>query len=127
MAAILVDSDVLIEHLRGRDPVASEFRQLFSAGHAVFYSPVSKAEIYAGLRKGEEPVTADLFRIMHSILIDDTVGEKAGNYLRRFHASHALQLGDALQAACALVFELRLWTLNRKHYPMKDIHFYRAG
>lgn len=38
--------------------------------------------------------------------------------------SHGLERGDALQAACSRVFGLRLWTLNRKHYPMDDIGFF---
>lgn len=121
---LLVDSDVLIEHLRGRDPVSNQLESVFGNDIAVFCSPVSKAEIGAGVRKGEEGVTASLFRLMHPILIDDRVGEKAGEYLRQYGKSHGLELGDALQAACARVFELRFWTLNRKHYPMNDIEFW---
>ncbi len=121
---VLVDTDVLIEHLRTRRPVADKFRQLFTRDFSVFYSPVSRAEIYAGMRRGEEEPTANLFRIMESVVIDGRVGEKAGEYMRRYRASHSVELGDALQAACAFVFDLTLWTLNRKHYPMTEIRFF---
>jgi len=126
MIRVLVDTDVLIEHLRGRPPVAGQYRALFGRGVTVFYSPVAKAEFYAGIRKGEEDVTGTLFRIMELVLIDDKVGEKAGEYMRKYRASHNVQLGDALQAACAFAFQVPLWTLNRKHYPMKDIELYGA-
>jgi len=49
---------------------------------------------------------------------------KAGDYLRQFHRSHSLELGDALIAATASIHLLRLWTRNRKHYPMKDIQLF---
>ena len=39
--------------------------------------------------------------------------------------SHSVELGDALIAACASSTDLKLWTLNKKHYPMKDIAFYK--
>jgi predicted nucleic acid-binding protein len=38
--------------------------------------------------------------------------------------SHAVELADALIAAAASVTGLRLWTLNRRHYPMPDVRFY---
>jgi hypothetical protein len=49
---------------------------------------------------------------------------KAGQYLKSYAKSHGVQLGDALIAACGSVENLQLWTLNRKHYPMKDVEFF---
>jgi predicted nucleic acid-binding protein len=51
----------------------------------------------------------------------DNIGRRAGDYLRQFHCSHGLALGDALIAAAAAVHGCALWTRNRKHYPMEDI------
>ena len=51
----------------------------------------------------------------------DDIGRRAGGYLRQFHRSHGLDIGDALIAATAAVHGCALWTCNRKHYPMKDI------
>lgn len=124
MTKVLVDTDVLIEPLRGNQLIIGKFKEVFTKGLTVFYSPVSKAEIYAGIRRGEEEVTANLFRIMEPVVIDDNVGEKAGEYMKRYRASNNVQLGDALQAACAFVFGIPLWTRNKKHYPMKDIVFF---
>lgn len=121
---LLVDTDVLIEHLRGRDPAAAKFEALVTTEVSIFYSPVSKAEIYAGMRKGEEEKTANLFRLLQPVMIEDKVSEKAGRYLNQYQQSHGLELGDALQAACAFVFAVQLWTLDKKHYPMTDIEFF---
>jgi predicted nucleic acid-binding protein len=53
-----------------------------------------------------------------------SVGRRAGEYLRRYRKSHAVELGDALIAAGAVASGGRLWTRNRKHYPMPELTFY---
>lgn len=34
--------------------------------------------------------------------------------------SHNVTLADALVAACSRVNNLKLWTMNKKHYPMLE-------
>ncbi|MCY7410161.1 MAG: hypothetical protein LH473_07800 [Chitinophagales bacterium] len=41
-----------------------------------------------------------------------------GEYLKKFQNSHGVQLGDTLIGAASEVYDLKLWTLNKKHYPM---------
>jgi hypothetical protein len=45
-------------------------------------------------------------------------------YIARYSRSHGVEIADALVAAAAATTGLRLWTLNRKHYPMPDVRFY---
>jgi hypothetical protein len=56
--------------------------------------------------------------------IDQAVGQQAGEYLAQYARSHNLELGDALIAATASLQPARLWTRNRKHYPMPELEFY---
>jgi predicted nucleic acid-binding protein len=51
-------------------------------------------------------------------------GRQAGDYLKRYRKSHAVELGDALIAAGAVLNNAALWTRNRKHYPMKELAFF---
>ena len=85
---------------------------------------VAWAEIYAGMRSGEETVTEAFFRLRGEVYIDSETGRRAGGYLARYARSHGLQLADALVAAAASTSGLRLWTLNRRDYPMADLEFY---
>ena len=90
----------------------------------VFYTPVTTAELWKGMRPGEEERVELVLGAMTCIPLNDEVGRVAGHYLRHFARSHDLQLPDALIAATATVHAHTLWTRNRKHYPMKDIvHF----
>src|SRR4030066_408253 len=74
------------------------------------------------MRKGEEEVISNLFLILDSLFINEGIGKKAGEYLSRYSKSHSLEIADALTAATAFHFRLPLWTLNSKHFPMKDIN-----
>lgn len=126
MRSILLDTDIIIEILRKNITIAEEVKGLYRTGKLICFSPVTKAEVYHGIRPKEEIDTSHLFSRMTCLLIDDVIGEKAGKYLKNYHKSHNLQLGDALIAATANANKAFLFTLNHKHYPMKDIQFYKA-
>ena len=59
--------------------------------------------------------------ILTSVDVDLAIADGAGEYLRKFHKSHALSIGDAVIAATAKEMGVKLVTRNIKHYPMKDI------
>ncbi len=127
LAEILLDTDVIIAWLRGLSPFAELIPELLSKANPLVWTPVSAAEIYAGVRRGEERRIEHLFLILETVPLTAEIGKKAGNYLHAYSKSHGVELGDALIAAAAQVHGLYLWTLNKKHYPMKDLEFYRAA
>jgi predicted nucleic acid-binding protein len=126
VAKIILDSDVIIEWLRGHDPFVQAITKLLEEHAELFWTPISVAEVYSGVRKSEEAQTANLFVLLESVNISAATGKKAGEYLRRYSKSHAVEIADAFVAACAFVEKASLWTLNRKHYPMKDVSFFSA-
>lgn len=121
MDSYLIDTDVIIDHLRGKKLASDFLKKLKAEGCTIFYSVITKAEIYSGVRSEEEEIVADLLKSLTEISIDGEIAEAAGRYKSRFHASHSLLLPDALIAACAKKVSARLITLNIKHFPMKDI------
>jgi len=122
---ILIDSDVIIEVLRGRDTeILEKWTGLANSSHAVLCSPVSVAEIWHGARPREHTAIAKLFGALSCVPIDAPTGQRAGVYLREYHKSHGVELGDALIAAAAAQHRAALWTRNRKHYPMHGRSFY---
>ena len=114
---MILDSDVLIEILRSNPRTSRWVAAQASTGETLRYSPVSRAEIGAGMRGGEEEGIAALFAGLDAVTIDSTTGELAGERLRRYRRSHALELGDALIGASAQQHGERLATFNRRHYP----------
>ena len=122
---VLVDSDILIEVSRGRDQhILSRWKELSDSNDPVLYSPVTAAELWAGALPHEHDALTNLFRTLNCAPIDSETGRQAGDYLRHYRKSHSVELGDALIAASAMLNRAKLWTRNRKHYPMKGLSFY---
>ena len=127
MSGMLVDSDVIIEVLRQQNrEILQSWIELADSPEAVICSPISVAEVFHGMRDREKNIIERLFSGMLCFPIDQQIGRRAGDYLRLFHQSHSLALGDALIAATASTFDLVLWTRNRRRFPMKDLHFFAS-
>ena len=124
VAGILLDSDVIIDVLRGRPRVVSDLHAIETSGTPLYCTAIAIAEIFAGIRPGEEAVTEAFFHARGEVVIDAVTGRRAGAYLARYARSHGVEIADALVAAAASTAGLRLWTLNRKHYPMEDVAFH---
>jgi len=114
---MILDSDVLIEILRGNARTSRWVAAQASTGETLRYSPVSWAEIGAGTRAGEEQAITALFAGLTAVSIDATTGELAGERLRRYRRSHRLELADSLIGAVASQHGERLATFDRRHYP----------
>src|SRR5690349_2846595 len=93
-----------------------------AAGQALAISVVTLSELLGGMRPGEEAKTDRLLELFTVVGVTEAIGRQAGNYLRQFHRSHNVELGDALIAATAAQTGAELVTRNIKHYPMTDIH-----
>jgi predicted nucleic acid-binding protein len=122
---VLVDSDILIEVSRGKNAaVAAQWLDLGASDARILYTPVNLAELWTGARPSEHHLLRALFESLGAVPIDTEIGRNAGNFLHRYHKSHGVELGDALIAACAVAAGAKLWTRNRKHYPMKELSFF---
>lgn len=126
LSGVLLDTDVVIEVLRGRRAVIEALMRLERDGVPTFCTAITWAEVHAGLRRGEESVTEAFFEARGEVVLDARAGRRAGEYLLAHTKSHGVELADALIAAAAATAGLSLWTLNRKHYPMRDVHFFDA-
>jgi predicted nucleic acid-binding protein len=115
-ASCLVDSDVLVDFLRGRTEAVAWVRE-HQAELAV--SPITVAELYVGARSPAEEERLEAFL---ALFPEATIGRReareAGSLRRRFGPSHGVGLADALVAATALSQGLTVATLNVKHFPM---------
>ncbi|MBN2383103.1 type II toxin-antitoxin system VapC family toxin [bacterium] len=112
----LVDTDVLIDFLRGNEK-AIKLIDKFSA--QIILSPIVVAELYAGVKGDDElSVLNNFISFFRIIPIDAEIAKKGGLYKRDFGKSHGLGIADALIAATANKENAEILTLNSKHYPM---------
>lgn len=122
---VLIDSDVVIEVLRGRDSdLLAQWIALSDSSATLLVSPITVAEIEAGARETEKQSIERFFSSVVCVAIDDRIGKLAGTYLRQYGKSHNVEIADALIAASASWCGAALWTRNRKHYPMPELTFH---
>jgi hypothetical protein len=115
---LLLDSDVLIDYLRGQaDAVAF----IGKTRRPLRIAAVTVAELYVGVREGEERQVLDRFLgLMEVVPVTQAIARQAGLWRRDFGKSHGTGLMDALIAATAELDRSTLVTLNEKHFPMLE-------
>ncbi len=119
MTKVVIDTDVLIDVLRGRE--AAKGFLLDVTRHAVpCCSVISVAEIHAGLRPAEAEATAILLDGLVILPVTRQIAELAGHFKSRAK-SRRLELADCLIAASAVVESAALATGNVRDYPMPEI------
>lgn len=104
MARLVFDTDVLIDHLDGR--------QRLPAGEDLAYSCISRAELYSWSAANEELIDTFLDPL-EEIEVDREVAQEAG----RIRRATRIKLPDALVAAAAL--------LTRRHLVTRNVEDFR--
>lgn len=121
MGAILVDTTVLIDALRGRG-AAGRLRGLKGAGDVPYACAVNVEELVRGMRPGEERAIGRLIAGLRMAPLDRRQGERAGEWRRSFAAlGVTLSQADCLVAAAALAVGGRLATGNPRDFPMDGL------
>ncbi len=119
MKSILLDTDVLINFLRGKEKARDYLASAIGEAD-LCCSAITVAEIHAGMKEQERAKTVDLLDSLTIIEVTRTIAEKAGTY-KRTTRSHGLELDDCIIAATAFAKNAMLATGNDKHYSMADI------
>jgi predicted nucleic acid-binding protein len=112
---MLVDTDVLIWHLRGYPQATRRLDQL----GALTISAVSYLEVLQGLRNKAELAAVQkmmLKRQAAMLPLTEAITRRAVALMESLTLSHGVQMGDALIAATALEHSLTVLTANAKHF-----------
>ena len=115
----LLDTDVLIDFLRGHEPAVS-----FVENNAdrIILSSIVVAELYAGVRGGEKDrertVLENFLSLFRVVPVSRDIAKLGGLYKRDYCRSHGVGIADAILAATATLADAEMKTLNVRHYPM---------
>lgn len=116
MAETVVDSSVLIDYLRGRDPAREYLEALQSADDLATHIIVA-AEVLTGTRdRREQDAVLHTLREFHMHVASEPDCSDALNSLTQFRLSHGVGWHDCLIAATCLRKNLPVATLNDKHF-----------
>ncbi len=116
MTELLLDTNVLIRHLRRRERT-SEFLLQWGQNGDLYISVITRSEILAGMRPDENVVTMELLNALDSLPVTEQIADRAGRIIYQL-ARCGIQLSfpDALIAATALEHQLTVVTTNVAHF-----------
>lgn len=116
MPKILLDTSIIIDHLRQKDRSKTVLTALAENEYELFASILAHTESYSGKSVWERKDTKEAIEILFSgikiLPLEEKVSLKAGE----LRAKQNMGLGDAIIAATAIVNKIPLATLNIKHF-----------
>ena len=122
---LLLDTSVLIDVLRLRKQRRDWLAKLARGGHTFSTTVLNVAEVYAGMRPGEESPTEELLAGLESYEIDGRAARVAGKLKSSWaKKGRTLTLADAIIAAITIERGCALVTDNRKDFPMAEVRLY---
>ena len=123
----LLDSTVLIEFSKRKEPTTSRLLDLIAEDHLVGVCAVSIAEFYSG-PVGDGPAMDRFIDLLPCFEINREVARIAGRYRFDFlQQGRKLSTTDMLIAAVARAEGAVLLTNNVRDFPMKDITVEQLG
>lgn len=115
----VVDTTVLIDHLRGDERARAVIREAIESGQTLVSSILTKTELLAGMRSSEEPATRVLMETLRWAEVDDQLAGRAGMFANQYLRSHPdIDVADYVIAATTHLLNAELWTLNVRRFPM---------
>jgi predicted nucleic acid-binding protein len=122
---LLLDTSVLIDVLRARNNRRVLLSQLIREGHSLSTSVLNIAELYAGMRSGEEAKTEEFLSALECLDLNASAARLAGQLKTSWQKKgRTLTLSDTIIAAITLEHRCVLLTDNRRDFPMREISLY---
>jgi len=117
MTLTIVDSNVLIDAIRDRQPALRFLAEAAEQG-PLWSSVVVRSEIWTGARPGEDQRIADLFDRLGWHEVTLSIADLAGRLGSRYRHTHHIGIPDLVIAATAIELGGTVATLNVRDFPM---------
>jgi predicted nucleic acid-binding protein len=124
-STVLLDTTILIHLLRDNAEAETWMLDLTGRGFGLAISCITVAELFAGVRPGEEAATEQLLSAFDCLPVTREIAEKAG-WMRasQRRAGRTFALDDMMIAATAIQFGYPLVTDNRKDFEVPELELF---
>ena len=115
MSLIICDTNIFISLFRNIQQTVEELEIIGSEN--VLIPSVSVMELYRGMQNKKEMAEMqkkiNSYNILH---FNEDVSKNAIDIINKFKLSHNIQIPDAIIAAMSIVYDLELFTYNKKDF-----------
>jgi predicted nucleic acid-binding protein len=124
MSKYLLDSDIIIWHLRGQKDITEMLKDLQRSGLPAC-SAISVLEVQLGVKtKDEEGKTNRLLESLKVFDVNTEIAKIATQLIREYKVKGVtIDIPDSIIASTCILHDLILVTYNRKHYPISELKF----
>jgi len=113
---IFVDTCILIDHINGKIAIHDHDKPQMAINSIV------ENEIIVGARDKRDLATTNKILSDFPLLdLDQDIMNTSTVLLNRYALSHGMSIYDAIIAATCIVYDLPLWTHNKKDFRFLDI------
>jgi len=117
MQRVVIDSDVAIDYLRGKDYALKLMKKLWRTDTA-YLTTTTVFELYAGMRESEKESTEYFIKACNLLPITEQISMVAGDmYRQQRKKGRTLDAIDCLNHAVGVVHDCQIATRNIAHYP----------
>ncbi|MCX7049151.1 MAG: PIN domain-containing protein [Candidatus Sumerlaeota bacterium] len=122
-----IDADILIWYLRGKAEARRFVQELKAKGeYELWVGAMQRAEVVFYMRPDEEKYTLPFLSQFATAPVNQSIIDRAGLLFRTWNPSHGVGEYDVILAATALETGGKIYCLNVKHYPMRDVIVQKA-
>ncbi len=115
----VLDTNVAVDHLRGKPEAVALLEGLVRRGEEVVASEMVRLELLAGVRPSERAALEEFCSALGWIPVNEDISRTAGELASKHRrSSQGIDIVDYVIAATALILGAELLTTNVKHYPM---------
>lgn len=122
MSKLMLDTSVLIDHLRNYKPATEFLETVFGSGIPAIISAVTEMELYAGKslqNRTAEDAVQKLLELLDAVPVTSGIARRAGILLRQYRPK-GLTPVDAIIASTAMEQKATLITRNTRHFRVID-------
>jgi predicted nucleic acid-binding protein len=125
MSKYLLDSDIIIWHLRGRIEITEMLKDIQRVGLPAC-SAISVLEVQLGVKtKDEEGKTNRFLGTLKIFDVNMEIAKIAAQLIREYKAKGVtIDIPDSIIASTCILHDLILVTYNRRHYPISELKFH---
>jgi len=114
---IIVDTSIIIEHLRKEIKSKSKLYSIIN-DYELYASAITEFELYAGATdKRKETDIKNILSVIKILPFTSEMAQEAAKiYLSLKKTNQSIEMSDLFIGATSIVFDIPLFTLNLKHF-----------